>query len=136
MKQKRIYVRVPLRGDAVLSRSSHQTIRAKTIDISQGGVAVTALSDEVSGGEYQIEIVTESGMTIEIVARLVRVKDSIAGFETQQINPKSREIINELIFNYQKTVDFIRQFDECDLQKVLDEEGNEIEITFVDDGSF
>ena len=121
---------MPLTGEATLSNSIHPTIKARTIDISQGGVAIVDLSEELPTGEYQIEILTEAGQKIEIVAQLVRVVDSIAGFQTLQIDQKSQEIIKHLIFEYQESIDFIKQLDEYNLHKVIDEGGNEIEITF------
>ena len=130
MKHKRIHVRVPLIGEAILSNNIHPTIKARTIDISHGGVAIVDLSEELPAGEYQIEILTESGQRIKIVAQLVRVVDFIAGFQTLQIDQDSQEIIKHLIFEYQESIDFIKQLDECNLHKVIDEGGNEIEITF------
>ena len=137
MGHKRIYVRVPLRGEAVLSKRGKPTIKARTIDISQGGVAITAFSEEVSSAEYRIEILTETGQKIEIFAQLVRVDDAIAGFQTLQIDEKSQEIIKNLVFEYQTTPDFIKQLDEYNLldDKVVDEDGNEIEVTFEKDSN-
>jgi c-di-GMP-binding flagellar brake protein YcgR len=135
MRFKRIFVRVPLNGEAILSNSNNPTIKARTIDISQGGVSVVRFSKEVPVAEYHIEILTEAGQKIEIFAKLVRVDDSIAGFQTLQIDQKSQEIIQNLVFEYETTDDFINQLDEFNLldDKVVDEEGNEIEITFEKD---
>jgi c-di-GMP-binding flagellar brake protein YcgR len=137
MGHKRIYVRVPLSGEAVLSNSGKPTIKARTIDISQGGVAITAFSDEVSSAEYRIDILTEAGQRIEIFAQLVRVDEGIAGFKTLQIDEKCQEIIKNLVFEYQETPDFIKQLDEYNLldDKVVDEDGNEIEVTFENDSN-
>jgi len=127
MGLKRIYVRVPLSGEAILSNSSNRTIRARTIDISQGGVSVETFSEEVPAAEYKIEILTEAGQRIDMFAQLVRAHDSIAGFQALQIDQKSQEVIRNLVFEYQTTTDFIYNLDELNL---LDKEGNEIEITF------
>ena len=137
MGHKRIYVRVPLSGEAVLSNSGKPTIKARTIDISQGGVAITDFSDEVSSAEYRIDILTEAGQRIEIFAQLVRVDEGIAGFKTLQIDEKCQEIIKNLVFEYQETPDFIKQLDEYNLldDKVVDEDGNEIEVTFENDSN-
>lgn len=125
MGNKRIHVRVPLRryfriplsGEAILSNSSNPTIRAHTIDISKGGVAVKTFSEEVPTAEYQIEILTEAGQKIEMFAQFIRADDSIAGFQTLQIDQKSQGIIRDLFFEYQKTTDFIKQLneEECDM---------------------
>jgi len=133
MKQKRLHVRLPLNGDAVLSDGSNPIIKASTINISLGGVAIVGFPKIISPAEYQIKILTEVGQEIEIFAQLVQVDDSIAGFQTLRIDQKSQEIIKELVFEYQQSIDFIKQLDEFNLHKVLDEEGNEIEITFEND---
>jgi c-di-GMP-binding flagellar brake protein YcgR len=130
MGHKRIHVRVPLNGEAVLSSNSNPTIKARTIDISQGGVAITAFSEDLPNTEYQIEILTEEGQGIKISARLVRVDGTIAGFQTLQIDQKSQDVIRSLVSEYQTTPDFIKQLDEFNILGAVDEEGNEIEITF------
>ena len=96
---------------------------------------MATFSEEIPTAEYQIEILTEAGQRIEIFAKLVRVDDSIAGFQTLQMDKKSQEIIKNLVFEYETTPDFINQLDEFNLlnDKVVDEEGNEIEITFEKD---
>ncbi|MBA3007787.1 MAG: PilZ domain-containing protein [Proteobacteria bacterium] len=127
MEFKRIYVRVPLSGEAILSNSSNPTIKAHTINISRGGVAVETISKEIPTAEYQIEIHTDSGQKIEIFAKLIRVDDSIAGFRALQIDQNSQEIIKNLVFEYETTNDFINNLDEFNLR---DQEGNKIEITF------
>ena len=134
---RRKYARVPLSGEAILSNSSNPTIKASIIDISQGGLALGSFSGEVSTAEYQVEIFTESGERIEFSVKLVRVVDSIVGFiacfRILQIDQKNQEIIQNLVFEYQNTCfEFIKQLDECNLldDKVVDEEGNELKITF------
>jgi c-di-GMP-binding flagellar brake protein YcgR len=127
---RRIYVRVPLIAKAILSNGNGPVIKARTIDISQGGVAITDFSGKISEAEYLIEIVTEEKQHIEFQAGLVRVEKTIAGFQILQIGEKCREIIQGLVFEYQKTPDFIKQMDEFDLLEAVDEEGNAIQITF------
>jgi c-di-GMP-binding flagellar brake protein YcgR len=131
----RISVRVPLEGEVTLSNSDNPLIKARTIDISHGGAAAYAFSEPLSIDKYRIEILTEAGQRIELFAQLVRVEDATAGFQTLQIDQKSQKIINDLIFEYQKTTDFIKQLDEFNLLNdiIVDEEGNEIEITFEED---
>ncbi len=130
MEFKRIYVRVPLYGEAILSHGNKPIIKARTINISQGGIAVAAFPEEVLNAEYQIEILIESGQRIKILAKLVRREDSIAAFQFLQADPKSVEVIKNLVFEYEETINFIENLDEFNL---LDEEGNEIEITFEKD---
>jgi len=135
MEHKRIFVRVPLTGEAVLLNKDISVIKACTIDISQGGVAITGFSEAIPNAEYQVKIITKNEQTIEFTAQLVRVDASVAGFQILKIDPASQEVINELVFEYQTTTDFIIQLDEFNLleQKLIDAEGNEIEVTFEKD---
>ncbi len=136
MRLKRKYVRVPLSGEAILSTSRNQTIKARTINISEGGVAVTDIfSEEIPSGNYQIEILTEAGQRIELFAQRVRFDDHIAGFQTLWTDQNGQEFIRNLVFEYEKTTAFIKQLDEFNLldDKVVDEEGHELEITFEKD---
>ena len=132
MDHRRIFIRVPLRAEASLVLSQNVTIKVKTIDISQGGVATVAFSEEVPNADYRIEILTEDGQKIEIFAKLVHVEESIAGFHILMMDKKSQEVINNLVFEYETTLDFIEQLEKFDLfgDKVLDENGNVIDITF------
>lgn len=132
MELKRIYVRVPLQSEAILSHGNKPTIKARTINISQGGIAVAAFSEEVLNADYQIEILIESGQRIKMLAQLVRLEDSVAAFQFLQAEPKSVEVIKNLVFEYEETIDFIEKLVELNLR---DEEGNEIEITFEKDSN-
>jgi len=132
MDHKRIFIRVPLSAEANLANSTNPTIKVKTINISQGGIATIAFSEEVTNADYQIEVITEDGQRIEIFAKLLHAEESVAGFHTLQIDKKSQEVINNLVFEYQTTPDFIEQLEKFDLfgDKVTEENGNVIDITF------
>jgi c-di-GMP-binding flagellar brake protein YcgR len=130
MAHKRIHVRVPLDGEATLSNKSNPKVKARAIDISKGGVAVTAFPEGLSDNVYRIDILIQEGQNVQIVAKLLRVDNNVAGFQTLQIDQKSQDVINELVSEYQKTPDFIKQLDEFNMLGAVDEEGNEIEITF------
>lgn len=135
MRYKRVFVRVPLAGEAILTNNNNPVIKARTIDISHGGVAIAGLAEELATVEYRIEILTEKGQRIQLAARLVRTDDTVAGFRTLNIDQESQEIIKHLVFDYQTTPDFLKQLDEFNLldQRIVDEEGNEIEISFEND---
>ena len=132
MGHKRIFIRVPLSAEASLAISPNLTIKVQTIDISQGGVATVAFSEEVPNADYQIGILTEDAQKIEIFAKLVHVEESIAGFHVLKMDKKSQEVVNNLVFEYETTLDFIKQLEKFDLfgDKILDENGNMIDITF------
>jgi hypothetical protein len=135
MGHKRIFVRVPLTAEATLSAGQKKAITARTVDISQGGFCITGPSEDLSESEYQIEIVTANGDRLNMYARLVRRDGEYAGFETLEMNDQSLEIITFLVSEYQMTPEFVKQLDEFDLlsQRFVDDEGNELEITFDND---
>jgi hypothetical protein len=132
MGYKRIFVRVPLTAEATLSGETKKTINARTVDISQGGFCITEPSEALSESEYQIEIVTRDGQTVRMFAKLVHQNKDRAGFQTMTMDGQSLEVITFLISEFQMTPEFIKQLDEFDLlsQRYIDDEGNELEITF------
>lgn len=134
MGHKRIFVRVPLTAEAILSGRQKKAIKARTVDISQGGFCITGPSEELSESEYQIEIITANGERLKMYARLVRRDGDCTGFETLEMDEQSLEIITFLVSEYQMTPEFVKQLDEFDLlsQRFIDDEGNELEITFDD----
>ena len=133
MNYKRIHIRVPLSGKAVLSNSEdgfHFT--AQTINISEGGVAITDASQELQPKEYQIAVSTENGQTITLTGLLLRQKDNDAGFKTTNIKNEDLKIIMNMVEEYQSTPEFLEQLTDHDMlqQNFIDDEGNELEVTF------
>ncbi len=132
MNHKRIHVRVPVRGEALLSTSGEAHITARAIDISLGGVAIASPAEPLTEDSYDIVITTEGGNKIELKARLIRQEGDVLGFKITQIDDIYLQIIRILVFKYQESIDFIKQIEEHHLLDhwFLDEEGNELEITF------
>jgi hypothetical protein len=132
MGYKRIFIRVPLAAEATLSGERKKAIKARTVDISQGGFCISGPTEELSESEYQIEIITAAGDRLEMRARLVRREGDCAGFQTLQMDEHCVEVITYLVSEYQMTPEFIKQLDEFDLlsQRFVDDDGNELEITF------
>ncbi len=132
MKYQRIHIRVPLKADAALSDKSGVVIKTRAIDISAGGVAVKKPDTGLTQDEYSIHIVTASGKTIDLKAIMVRQNSASIGFKTVHIEEKDLKIITAMVYEYQETPDFIKQLDEHNIfeQHFVDEDGNELEITF------
>jgi hypothetical protein len=133
MNYKRIHVRVPIEAEAFLSSGQTPVIKAKAIDISHGGVAVTDLSaPTLPEADYRIEVTIQDGRKISLAARLVRQTITIAAFQAFHIDQKSWQIIKDLVFSYQETDDFIRQIAEHRLldNYLVDDSGAEIDISF------
>ncbi len=136
MGYRRFYVRVPFVAEAILLGRQTQDIKARTVDISEGGFCITAPTKALSESEYHIRITTADGDTLEMKARPVRQNGDLTGFQTLEMDRHAREVITLLVSEYQMTPEFIRQLDEFDLlnQRFIDDQGNELEISF-DPGS-
>ena len=132
MAHKRLYVRVPITGEAILSNKEGKRIKARAKDISKGGIGVTDPSSPLESAEYQVEIITEEGEHIYFTATLIHKSTSQTGFQTSEIDKKNLQIIANLIAEFQTTEEFIKQIDEHDLleQNYIDENGDEISVTF------
>ena len=132
MTQKRLQLRVPITGKAILSDKQGIRIKAITKDISQGGLGLINPSKSLEHIEYKIEITTEEDRQIQLKATLVHKSSDFTGFKTSTINEKNLQIIADLIAEYQSTDEFIKQIDKYDLfeQNFIDEDGNEISVTF------
>lgn len=132
MSYKRIHVRVPIQGEALLLSCKDASIKSQTIDISHGGVAITSPDVPLTENTYDIIITFKDGKKIRIAAYLVRQEGGVLGFKTDKIDSDSLQIITDLVFAYQETNDFIKQIDEHNLfsHSFIDEEGKELDITF------
>ncbi len=135
MNYKRIYVRVPISGEAILSFSKEIIIKAQTIDISLGGLAIISPAEPLTKNNYNIIISTKNGRKIELSAALVRQEEDIFGFKISELDKSNLQIITELVFEYQETTDFIKQIEEHNLfdHWLVDDEGNSLDITFNED---
>ena len=133
MGYKRIHVRVPLKARAIFSSiESGIHLTAQTINISQGGVAVTQPEAELPSKEYAIEIALENDQKINFSALLVRQTENQMGFKTLTIDEDNLAVIHKMVDDYQTTPEFIDQITEHDMlqQNYVDDDGNELEVTF------
>ena len=132
MTQQRRQARVPISGQAILSNDQGICITASTKDISPDGIGIDKPTDPLAETEYRIRISTDTGRQIHLRATLIHSSVDTTGFKTSDIDEKNLQIITDLVAEYQSTDDFIKQIDEHDLlkQKFIDEDGNEVSVTF------
>lgn len=132
MAHKRLYVRIPIAGEAVISNKHGVHIKTPAKDISQGGLGVTTPSTPLDHSEYQITITTEEDEKIQLTATLIYKNKHHTGFQTSEIDRHNLQIIADLVAKFQTTEEFIEQIDKQDLleQSFIDEDGNEISVTF------
>jgi len=132
MAHKRLYVRIPIAGEAVISNKHGVHIKTPAKDINQGGLGVTTPSTPLDHSEYQITITTEEDEKIQLTATLIYKNKHHTGFQTSEIDRHNLQIIADLVAKFQTTEEFIEQIDKQDLleQSFIDEDGNEISVTF------
>lgn len=132
MTHKRIHVRVPVSGEAIVSNKHGTQTKTRTIDISPGGMGVMSPSSPFGQTDYQIKVITENGKKIQFTATLIRENKQSVGFKTADIDKKNLQAIADLVTEFQSTDDFIKQIDKHDLleQSFIDEDGNEVSVTF------
>lgn len=132
MAHKRTHVRVPFKAKATLSNSDGEQTKARTIDISPGGLGIVNPSIPLGHNEYRIEVTTAEGLKINLKAKLIRKGRQSAGFKTSEIDKKSMQIIADLVAEFQTTEAFVKQIDRHDLleQLFVDDDGSEYAVTF------
>ncbi len=132
MGHKRTGVRIPIKGEAVLLDKNGFRITTYARDISSAGMGVSTPSTPLELSEYQVEITTEDGQMIQFKATLGYKGNQISSFQTSEIDTKNLHIITELLEEFQNTEKFIEQIDLHDVleQSFIDEEGNEVSVTF------
>lgn len=133
MGYRRIFIRVPITCRATLvNKDQGVHLSVQTINISQGGLALSTIKDSLPTGTYHIDIITEEKGHIELEAELLRQTDELIGFQTTEISSKALDTILTMVEEYQTTPDFIDQLTEFDMlqQNYIDDEGNELEVTF------
>ncbi len=119
-------------AEATLSDGRGGQIKARTIDISPGGLGVVNPTKPLGQSDYRVEVTTAEGGQIEFTATLIRKTEESAGFRTSEIDEQSLRVIAHMVAEFQTTDDFIKQIAEYDLlqQQYVDEDGNEFAVTF------
>lgn len=132
MTYKRIHVRVPISGEALLLSGKGSSIKAQAIDISQGGVAITTPNVPLTQNTYDIIITIKDGKKIRVAGCLVRLDGGVLGFKIDDIDSNSKQIITDLVFEYQESLDFVDQIMEHNLfdHFFVDDEGKQFDISF------
>lgn len=135
MSHKRIHVRVPVSGVAIMANHNKIRLSTEILDISQGGIAVSSPSIPLANEIYDITVDIENAIKIEFSAELIRQDANILAFKISTIDDTNLQRIQQLVFAYQETDEFIDQLLEHNLLDhwFQDEDGNEIEIAFYSD---
>ena len=132
MQYQRLHIRVPADGEAILKIGDQVTVAASMINISAGGVCITAPSHELEDNEYFIEIFTKEEGKIQFSGFPVYQTESSLGIKISAIEKEDLKAIYRLVEGFQLTEEFIKHIDEHDILKdwLVDEAGNDLSVTF------
>ena len=132
MKYQRLHIRVPASGDAILLEKGNVKVEASVINVSVGGLCITAPSLLIDKHEYQVQIITPSHGNIHFSGIPVYQNFESIGIKITSIEKDHLKIIYQIVGNFQRTDDFIKYIDERDIihDWLVDESGEDIEITF------
>jgi hypothetical protein len=132
MQYQRLHIRVPATGEAILKIGDQVTIAASVINISAGGICITAPAQVLKDNEYYIEILTNDEGKIEFAGLPVYQTETSVGFKITTIEKEDLKAIYRLVEGFQLTEEFIKHIDEHDILKdwLVDEAGNDLSVTF------
>ena len=132
MQYQRLHIRVPADGEAILKIGDQVTVAASMINISAGGVCITAPAHELEDNEYFIEILTKEEGKIQFSGFPVYQTESSVGIKISAIEKEDLKAIYRLVEGFQLTEEFIKHIDEHDILKdwLVDEAGNDLSVTF------
>ncbi len=132
MKYQRLHIRVPASGDAILLQKGDVKIEASVINVSVGGLCITASPDLIEQIEYQVQVITPAHGTIHFSGVPVYQTFESIGVKITSIEKDQLKIIYQMVGSFQITDDFIKYIDERDIihDWLVDEKGEDIAITF------
>ncbi len=132
MQYQRLHIRVPATGEAILKVGEQVTVAASMINISAGGICITAPAEVLADDEYQIEVLTKEEGKIQFSGFPVYQTDTSVGMKITTIGREDLKAIYRLVEGFQLTEEFIKHIDEHDILKdwLVDEAGNDLSVTF------
>ncbi|MCG6929610.1 MAG: PilZ domain-containing protein [Desulfofustis sp.] len=135
MHYQRLHIRVPVTAEVTLSIGNEVRIAARAINISAGGLCISAPSHLLDEQEYHVGILTREKGKITFSGFPVYQTASSVGIKITSIDRDNLRTIYELVEGFQLTEEFIKHIDEHDILKdwLVDEAGNDLSVTFETD---
>ena len=132
MQYQRLHIRVPATGEVLLRVGDRVKILARVINISAGGLCITAPSHVLNENEYFVEILTPKDGKISFSGFPVYQTESTVGIKITSIDRENLKRIYKLVEGFQLTEEFIKHIDQHDILKdwFVDEAGNDLSVTF------
>ena len=132
MKYQRLHIRVPASGDAHLQGKGDVKVRASVINVSAGGVCITAPLQLIGQHEYQVKVVTPSHGEILFSGIPVYQNRKSIGIKITSVERDQLKLIYQIVESFQITTDFIKHIEKKDIihDWLVDESGEAIAVTF------
>ncbi len=126
---------MPVTAEVTLSIGNEVRIAARAINISAGGLCISAPSHLLDEQEYHVGIITREKGKITFSGFPVYQTASSVGIKITSIDRDNLRTIYELVEGFQLTEEFIKHIDEHDILKdwLVDEAGNDLSVTFETD---
>ena len=103
MQYQRLHIRVPASGEALLKAGDQVTVAASMINISAGGICITAPAQMLADDEYQIEILTKEEGRIQFAGFPVYQTETAVGIKISTIGKEDLKAIYRLVEGFQLT---------------------------------
>lgn len=132
MRYRRRHMRVPTSGIVTLSDQQGVKVRASAVNISAGGLCITAPEYPIDLQEYQIQINTPTHGEIHFSGCPVYQNKTAVGLKITLIEKDHLQRIHQIVESFQLSNDFINSIEEKDIIQdwLVDKAGDDIEIIF------
>lgn len=132
MRYRRLHIRIPASGDVTLTTDEEIIVKSTIINVSAGGLCITAPPHSIDQNEYQIEVITPFHGTIHFSGFPVYQNFENLGIKITSIEKNQLKVIYQIVGSFQLSDDFIKYIDQKGIihDWLVDESGEDIEITF------
>ena len=132
MRYQRLHIRVPAAGEVYLTVQEQVRVRAEIINVSAGGLRMTAPSEPVEEREYLVQVVTPAHGSIEFSGIPVYQTGDSIGIKITAIDKDHLKTVYQMVESFQITEEFIKYIDESTViqEWLVDESGDKISVTF------
>lgn len=132
MGYKRAHIRIPLQASATLSCRQSRRVKAKTVNISAGGIGLSDDAPPLKNTEYHVQIETNSGECFSLLASVVYKNTKFSGLKTIFIDRGSMHTIKDIVARFQSSDDFINHIAQQDILDdwFVDDNGRKLDFNF------
>lgn len=131
MQYRRLHIRVPASGDVLLSVGEQVRVEATVINVSAGGLRITAPSHLLGENEYNIAINTPAHGRIQFTGLPVYQTEESVGIRITYIDNDNSRLIYRLVESFGAAREAIKPGEEAFPQdRLIGDSSCELSITF------